>query len=100
MAALRSSHQPCDEAAEEMAASSPAAWAAGERGVGLIGEAFSVEELLNLGELYDVEKEVAGLGESPAAADKQSSDSHGSSSVVSYELMPLPPPVIELPVSV
>ncbi|KAK3158592.1 hypothetical protein QOZ80_2AG0139140 [Eleusine coracana subsp. coracana] len=98
MAALRSSHRPC-EATEEVAAVGPAAWGAGDRG--LFGEGFSVEDLLDLEELCEVDKDVAALGEaapSPAVEeDKQSSDSHGSSSVVSYELMPLPPPVMDLP---
>jgi hypothetical protein len=100
MAALRTSLRPC-EAAEEVAAA--AAWGAGDRGVGLLGEGFSVEELLDLEELCEVDKDVAAeLGEaapSPAGEeDKSSPDSHGSSSVVSYELMPLPPPIMDLPV--
>ncbi|GJN21713.1 hypothetical protein PR202_gb09219 [Eleusine coracana subsp. coracana] len=97
MAALRSSHRPC-EAAEEVAAVGPAAWGAGDRG--LFGEGFSVEDLLDLEDLCEVDKDVAALGEakpSPAVEeDKMSSDSHDSS-VVSYELMPLPPPVMDLP---
>ncbi|PAN07337.1 hypothetical protein PAHAL_1G327500 [Panicum hallii] len=99
MAALRSSLRPC-EAAEELDAA-PAAWGAAERGAGLFGEGFSVEDLLDLGDLCEVDRDCAELGEAtpaPAAVedDKLSSDSHGSS-VVSYELMPLPPPVIDLP---
>ncbi|KAJ1280186.1 hypothetical protein BS78_04G228600 [Paspalum vaginatum] len=99
MSALRSSLRPC-EATEEMApatASGPAA----ERGAGLFCDGFSVEDLLDLGDLCEVDKDGDELGEAapvPLAADedKLSSDSHGSSSVVSFELMPLPPPVIEL----
>ncbi|XP_062222615.1 GATA transcription factor 5-like [Phragmites australis] len=102
MAALRSSLRPY-EAEEEMAAAAaagPAVLAAVDRGVGFLGEGFSVEDLLDLEELCEVDKDGAEQGEAaPAAAvveDKLSSDSHGSS-VVSYELMPPPPPVIDLP---
>ncbi|XP_062219786.1 GATA transcription factor 6-like [Phragmites australis] len=103
MAALRSSLRPY-EAAEEMAAAAaagPAAWGAVDRGVGLFGEGFSVEDLLDLEDLCEVDKDGAEQGEAapkPAAAveEDKSSDSHGSS-VVSYELMPPPPPVIDLP---
>ncbi|RLM79939.1 GATA transcription factor 5-like [Panicum miliaceum] len=101
MAALRSSLRPC-EAAEEVDAA-PAAWGtAAERGAGLFGDGFSVEDLLDLGDLCEVDnKDGAEPGEAtpaPAAVedDKLSSDSHGSS-VVSCEIMPLPPPVIDLP---
>jgi hypothetical protein len=105
MAALRTSLRPC-VAAEEVAAaaaSGPAAWGAGDRSVGLFVEGFSVEDLLDLEELCEVDKDVAAeLGEaapSPTGEENKSSpDSHGSSSVVSYELMPLPPPVMDLPV--
>jgi hypothetical protein len=101
MAVLRSSLRPC-EAAEELAATAaagPAAWGAGDRD--LFGEGFSVEELLDLEELCEVNNNVAAeLGEAaPSIEEDKSSDSHGSSSVVSYELMPLPPPVMDLPVS-
>jgi len=98
MTALRSSLRPC-EAAEELDAA-PAA----ERGAGLFGDGFSVEDLLDLEDLCEVDKDCAELVDAPPAPapaavddDKLSSDSHGSS-VVSYELMPLPPPpVIDLP---
>ncbi|KAL6911901.1 hypothetical protein ACP4OV_000706 [Aristida adscensionis] len=103
-AALRSSLRPC-EAAEEVAAAAAAgpAWGAGDRGVGLFGEGFSVEDLLDLEELCEVDKDVAEDGEelapapAPAASveDRKSCDSQ--SSVLSYEFMPLPPPVIDLP---
>lgn len=103
MAVLRSSLRPC-EAAEEVDAV-PAAWgAAAERGAALFGDGFSVEDLLDLEDLCEVDKDCAELGDAtraPAAVedDKLSSDSHGSS-VVSYELLPLPPPVIDLPLPV
>ena len=100
MTALRSSLRPC-EAAEELDAA-PAA----ERGAGLFGDGFSVEDLLDLEDLCEVDKDCAELVDAtpapaPAAVDddKLSSDSHGSS-VVSYELMPLPTPVIDLPLPV
>ena len=99
MTALRSSLRPC-EAAEELDAA-PAA----ERGAGLFGDGFSVEDLLDLEDLCEVDKdctELVAAAPAPAAVedDKLSSDSHGSS-VVSYELMPLPPPpVIDLPLPV
>uniref|UniRef100_A0A0A9FIB0 GATA transcription factor n=1 Tax=Arundo donax TaxID=35708 RepID=A0A0A9FIB0_ARUDO len=98
MAALRSSLRPY-EAAEEVAAAAAAgtaAWGAADRGVGLFGDGFSVEDLLDLEELCEVDKDGAELGEAAAAVEEdKSSDSHGSS-VVSYEFMPLPPPVIDL----
>ncbi|KAL6634837.1 hypothetical protein ACP70R_027508 [Stipagrostis hirtigluma subsp. patula] len=98
-AALRGSQRPC-EAAEEAAAAGPAAWGAADRGVGLFGEGFSVEDLLDLEELCEVDKDGAEQAEAaaPGAAGEEdkSSDSHASS-VLSYELMPLPPPVIDLP---
>jgi hypothetical protein len=94
MYALRSSLRPC-EAAEEAAAAvvaGPAAW----------GDGFLVEDLLDLEELCEVEKEGGLLCEAPAPAaeedeEQKCSDSHGSS-VVSYELMPLLPPEMDLPV--
>ncbi|XP_051193571.1 GATA transcription factor 5 [Lolium perenne] len=93
MYALRSSLRPC-EAAEEAAAAvvaGPAAW----------GDGFLVEDLLDLEELCEVEKEGGLLCEAPAPAaeedeEQKCSDSHGSS-VVSYELMPLLPPEMDLP---
>jgi hypothetical protein len=98
MSALRSSLRPC-EAAEEVAAAvvaGPAAW-----GAGLLGDGFLVEDLLDLEELCEVEKEGSLLCEAapPAAEEEEQkcSDSHGSS-VVSYELMPLLPPEMDLPV--
>jgi hypothetical protein len=97
MSALRSSLRPC-EAAEEAAASvvaGPAAW-----GAGLLGDGFLVEDLLDLEELCEVEKEGGLLSEEPAAEEEEEqkcSDSHGSS-VVSYELMPVLPPEMDLPV--
>ena len=104
MAVLRSSLRPC-EAAEDVDAV-PAAWgAAAERGAALFGDGFSVEDLLDLEDLCEVDKdctELVAAAPAPAAVedDKLSSDSHGSS-VVSYELMPLPPPpVIDLPLPV
>ena len=106
MTALRSSLRPC-EAAEELDAAPAACGAAAERGAGLFGDGFSVEDLLDLEDLCEVDKDCAELVDAPAAPapaavddDKLSSDSHGSS-VVSYELMPLPPPpVIDLPLPV
>ncbi|CAL5056869.1 unnamed protein product [Urochloa decumbens] len=105
MAALRTSLRPC-EAAEEADAAAPAAWGAAERGAGLFGDGFSVEDLLDLDDLCEVDKDCAEPGEAtpPAQAavedDKLSTDSHGSS-VVSYELVPLPTPpppaVIDVP---
>ncbi|WVZ74413.1 hypothetical protein U9M48_022596 [Paspalum notatum var. saurae] len=103
MSALRSSLRPC-EAAEETASAAAAVVPAAERGVTLFGDGFSVEDLLDLGDLCEVEKDgdELELGETAPAPlavdeDKVSSDSHGSSSVVSFELMPLPPPpVIDL----
>ncbi|KAM0862946.1 hypothetical protein ACQ4PT_044932 [Festuca glaucescens] len=99
MSALRSSLRPC-EAAEEAAfavVAGPAAW-----GAGLLGDGFLVEDLLDLEELSEVEKEGGLLCEAPAPAaeeeeEQKCSDSHGSS-VVSYELMPLLPPEMDLPV--
>ncbi|VAI58993.1 unnamed protein product [Triticum turgidum subsp. durum] len=95
MSALRSSLRPC-EAAEEVAAAvvaGPAPW-----GAGLLGDGFSVEELLDLEELCEVDKEGGFLCETAPAAeeDEKCSDSHGSSAV-SYELMPLIPPEMDLP---
>ncbi|CAN6232657.1 unnamed protein product [Urochloa humidicola] len=101
MAALRTSLRPC-EAAEEVDAAAPAAWGAAERGAGLFGDGFSVEDLLDLDDLCEVDKDCAEPGEAapapaPAAVedDKLSTDSHGSS-VVSYELV-TPAPVMDLP---
>lgn len=96
MSALRSSLRPC-EAAEEVAAAvvaGPAAW-----GAGLLGDGFSVEELLDLEELCEVDKDGGFLCETAPAAEEEEkcSDSHGSSAV-SYELMPLIPPEMDLPV--
>uniref|UniRef100_A0ACD5YS85 Uncharacterized protein n=1 Tax=Avena sativa TaxID=4498 RepID=A0ACD5YS85_AVESA len=98
MSALRSSLWPY-EAAEEVAAAvvaGPAAW-----GAGLLGDGFLVEDLLDLEELCEVEKDGGGLlcEAAPAAEEEEEekcSDSHGSS-VVSYELMPLLPPEMDLP---
>ncbi|KAF8768782.1 hypothetical protein HU200_007342 [Digitaria exilis] len=108
MDVLRSSLRPC-VAAEEVdaaaaAAAGPAAWGAADRGAGLLGDGFSVEDLLDLEDLCEVDKDCVELGEpTPAPAplaveeDKLSTDSHVSS-VVSYELVPLPvQPVIDLP---
>ncbi|KAL5212749.1 hypothetical protein ABZP36_023596 [Zizania latifolia] len=101
MAALRSSLRPYEAAAEEMAAAAAAgsaAWGAVERGVGVMGDGFSVEDLLDLEELCEVDKDGGEQGEAaPAAVEQEkSSESHGSS-VVSYEPMPLLAPVIDLP---
>uniref|UniRef100_A0A0E0K2Z3 GATA transcription factor n=1 Tax=Oryza punctata TaxID=4537 RepID=A0A0E0K2Z3_ORYPU len=105
MSALRSSLRPY-EAAEEMAAAAAAgagpvaAWGAVERGAGMMGDGFSVEDLLDLEELCEVDRDGGDQGEAAApvaAVEKdRSSDSHGSS-VVSYEPMPLLPPVMDLP---
>ncbi|CAN6238799.1 unnamed protein product [Urochloa humidicola] len=104
MAALRTSLRPC-EAVEEVDAAGAPAWGAAERGAGLFGDGFSVEDLLDLDDLCEVDKDCAEPGEAapppPAVEeDKLSTDSHGSS-VVSYELVPLPTPpppaVIDLP---
>ena len=106
MSALRSSLRPY-EAAEEMAAAAAAggpaaAGGAVERGAGMMGDGFSVEDLLDLEELCEVDRDGGEQGEAAAAAaaaveKERSSDSHGSS-VVSYEPMPLLPPVMDLPV--
>lgn len=104
--ALRSSLRlPC-EAAEEVAAG-PAACGGADRGGGAVfADEFSVEDLLDLEDLCEVDKDCAELGDAAPAAveeeDKLSSDSHGSSSVVSYELMTLPVPhqMIDLPLPV
>lgn len=108
--ALRSSLRPCEAAAvEEVAAAGPAACG----GVAAFADEFFVEDLLDLGDLCEVDKDCgAELGGDAAPAapaegnveeeDKLSSDSHGSSSVVSYELMTLPAPhqMIDLPLPV
>ncbi|CAD6243241.1 unnamed protein product [Miscanthus lutarioriparius] len=103
LVALRSSLWPCEAAAEEVAAACGGA----DRGVAVFADEFSVEDLLDLEDLCEVDKDCAELGDAaPAPApgpveeeDKLSSDSHGSSSVVSYELMtlPVPHPMIDLP---
>ncbi|KXG31117.1 GATA transcription factor 6-like [Sorghum bicolor] len=102
--ALRSSLRPCEAAADEVAAAGPAA---ADRGVAVFADEFSVEDLLDLEDLCEVDNDCcAELGGDAAPApgavedeDKLSSDSHGSSSVVSYELMTLPVPhqMIDLP---
>ncbi|KAL5207340.1 hypothetical protein ABZP36_031775 [Zizania latifolia] len=99
MAALRSSLRPY-EAAEEMAAAAAAgsaAWGAVERGVGVIGDGFSVEDLLDLEELCEMDKDGGEQGEATAAVEKEKSSDNHCSSVVSYETMPLLAPVIDLP---
>lgn len=104
--ALRSNLWQC-ESAEEVAAG-PAACGGADRGVGAVfADGFSVEDLLDLEDLCEVDKDCAELlgdaAPSPDAVeeDKLSSDSHGSS-VVSYELTALPVthPVIDLPLPV
>lgn len=103
--ALRSSLRPC-EAAEEVGAGQ--AWCRGaDMGVAAFVDEFSVEDLLDLEDLCEVDKDCAELGDTVPAAesvqegDKVSSDSHGSS-VLSYELMtlPVPHPMIDLPLPV
>ncbi|CAD6250085.1 unnamed protein product [Miscanthus lutarioriparius] len=105
--ALRSSLWPCEAAAEEVAAG-PAACGGAERGVAVFADEFFVEDLLDLEDLCEDDKDCAAeLGDpapepAPGAVeeeDKLSTDSHGSSSVVSYELMTLPVPhqMIDLP---
>ncbi|KAI4980802.1 hypothetical protein ZWY2020_021287 [Hordeum vulgare] len=85
------------EAVEEVAAAAvagPTAW-----GARLLGDGFSVEELLDLEELCEVDKEDGFLCETAPATEEEEekcSDSHGSSAV-SYELMPLLPPEMDLP---
>ncbi|PWZ19804.1 GATA transcription factor 5 [Zea mays] len=100
--ALRSSLRPC-EAAEEVGAGQ--AWCRGaDMGIAAFADEFSVEDLLDLEDLCEVDKDCAELGDTVPAAesvqeeDKVSSDSHGSS-VLSYELMtlPVPHPMIDLP---
>lgn len=109
--ALRSSLRPCEAAAEEVAAGPAACGGGADRGVAVFADEFSVEDLLDLEDLCEVDKDCAAeLGDAaPAPApgpveeeDKLSSDSHGSSSVVSYELMTLPVPhqMIDLPLPV
>ncbi|KAG8071619.1 hypothetical protein GUJ93_ZPchr0006g44985 [Zizania palustris] len=63
-----------------------------------MGDGFSVEDLLDLEELCEVDKDGGEQVEAePAAVEQEkSSESHGSS-VVSYEPMPLLAPVIDLP---
>ncbi|KAF8692995.1 hypothetical protein HU200_039363 [Digitaria exilis] len=104
MDVLRSSLRPC-VAVEEVdaaaaAAAGPAAWGAADRGAGLLGDGFSVEDLLDLEDLCEVDKDLGEPTPAPAPVaveDKLSTDSHVSS-VVSYELVPLPVrPVIDLP---
>jgi hypothetical protein len=103
--ALRSSLRPC-EAAEEVGAGQ--AWCRGaDMGIAAFADEFSVEDLLDLEDLCEVDKDCAELGDTVPAAesvqeeDKVSSDSHGSS-VLSYELMtlPVPHPMIDLPLPV
>nr|XP_010919380.1 GATA transcription factor 5 [Elaeis guineensis] len=77
------------------------AWAAVERGNLLLGEGFSVDELLDLGEFAEPEKETeekpdAGA-ESAKAEENSNSLSSCSSSVLSFELPP--PSEICLPLS-
>lgn len=107
--ALRSSLRPCEAAAEEVAAGPAACGGGADRGVAVFADEFSVEDLLDLEDLCEVDKDCAAeLGDAAPAPgpveeeDKLSSDSHGSSSVVSYELMTLPVPhqMIDLPLPV
>lgn len=77
------------------------AWAAVERGNLLLGEGFSVDELLDLGEFAEPEKETeekpeAGV-ESAKAEENSNSLSSSSSSVLSFEAPP--PSEICLPIS-
>uniref|UniRef100_A0A0D9W7P0 GATA-type domain-containing protein n=2 Tax=Leersia perrieri TaxID=77586 RepID=A0A0D9W7P0_9ORYZ len=86
-----------EDAADEGAAVAPAEWAMADR------DGFDVEDLLDLEEFVEVDKDGADEQAPVAAApeeEKPKDDSPQQSSVVSYELVPLPPPppeIVDLP---
>ncbi|KAL6651126.1 hypothetical protein ACP70R_010051 [Stipagrostis hirtigluma subsp. patula] len=89
MDALKSSSLSAEETAEEVAAATAAMV---ER------DGFSVEDLLDLEEFGEPDKDGADHEDAPPAAaveDKSKEDSQPSS-VVSYELVPVPPPAPEM----
>ncbi|XP_015692212.2 GATA transcription factor 5-like [Oryza brachyantha] len=93
MEALKSSCRS-EEAADEGAAAAPAAWGMVER------DGFSVEDLLDLEEFCEAEKDGGEEHElAPVVAASQedmSKDESQQSSVVSFELVPPPPPPAEI----
>ncbi|KAG2652695.1 hypothetical protein PVAP13_1NG372500 [Panicum virgatum] len=86
MAALRSSLRPC-EAAEEVDAA-PAAWGPAERGAGLLGDGFSVEDLLDLEDLCEVDKDCTEL----VAAAHDAEELEWVSRIMDDSQAELPPP--------
>ncbi|XP_008796881.2 GATA transcription factor 5 [Phoenix dactylifera] len=71
------------------------AWAALERGGNLLGDGFSVDDLLDLGEFAEPEKETE---EKPVtAAESVEAEENSNSSALSFE--PRPPSEISLPMS-
>ncbi|KAF0893742.1 hypothetical protein E2562_029415 [Oryza meyeriana var. granulata] len=97
MEALKSSCRS-EEAADEGAAAAPAAWGMVER------DGFSVEDLLDLEEFCEADKDGAEEHEQApvvaAPVEEKSKDDSQQSSVVSFELVPPPPPppeIVDLP---
>ncbi|KAG8082825.1 hypothetical protein GUJ93_ZPchr0014g46960 [Zizania palustris] len=94
MEALKSSCRS-EETADEGAAAAPAAWVTVER------DGFSVEDLLDLEEFCEADKDAVQEHEQePVAAPEKSKDDSQQSSVVSYELVPAQPPppeIVDLP---
>lgn len=99
MEALKGSSRQ-EETAEEVAAAAeaPAAWGFGDR------DGFSVEDLLDLEEFCEADKDGADEHEAaPAAADNQEKSNDDSlQSVVSYDVVvphaPSVPEIVDLPV--
>jgi hypothetical protein len=99
MDALKSSCRS-EEAADEGAAAAPSAWGMVER------DGFSVEDLLDLEEFCEAEKDAAEENEQALALvaapeEEKSKDDSQPSSVVTYELVAPPPPppeIVDLPV--
>uniref|UniRef100_A0A0E0PC48 GATA-type domain-containing protein n=1 Tax=Oryza rufipogon TaxID=4529 RepID=A0A0E0PC48_ORYRU len=98
MDALKSSCRS-EEAADEGAAAAPSAWGMVER------DGFSVEDLLDLEEFCEAEKDAAEENEQALAVvaapeEEKSKDDSQPSSVVTYELVAPPPPppeIVDLP---
>nr|CAE02783.2 OSJNBa0011L07.7 [Oryza sativa Japonica Group] len=98
MDALKSSCRS-EEAADEGAAAAPSAWGMVER------DGFSVEDLLDLEEFCEAEKDAAEENEQALALvaapeEEKSKDDSQPSSVVTYELVAPPPPppeIVDLP---